>query len=446
MAFALFRPLRVISGSGYSFPLKTLPASILAVLCLAAASSPLRAKEVPPSLPNAGTSGNPYQRWTLGPNRSKDYFPIAVWCQSPSLAPRYQAAGINLYVGLWDGPTEAQLATLKEHNMPVICPQNEVGLAHLDNPLIVGWMHGDEPDMAHDFQKTWGGDPARIKEAWPEQYKDMDPTQPFKETYGTPYPPSWIKRDYAAFRAKDPQRPVFLNLSVGAAYEPWLGRGTRTGKTEDYPEYVKGCDIASFDIYPANEAGKEFGGQLWYVPKGVTNLRTWTNDQKVVWNCIECTGINDLTRKPRPREVKAEVWMSLIHGSMGLIYFVHQFKPFNDHALLDDPEMLAGVTRINQQIHQLAPVLNSPPSTTPATVESGNKEVPIATMTKSEDNTVFVFAVAMRPGSTQAVFTVPGIDSGTVTVIGEDRTLKLAQGRFEDSFNDWDVHLYKMTR
>ena len=43
--------------------------------------------------------------------------------------------------------------------------------------------------------------------------------------------------------------------------------------------------------------------------------------------------------------MKAEVWMSLIHGSKGLIYFVHEWYPrFNEAALLDDPEMAAGVT------------------------------------------------------------------------------------------------------
>ncbi len=34
-------------------------------------------------------------------------FPIAVWLQSPSRAAEYKAIGINLYVGLWRGPTEA---------------------------------------------------------------------------------------------------------------------------------------------------------------------------------------------------------------------------------------------------------------------------------------------------------------------------------------------------
>ena len=40
------------------------------------------------------------------------------------MAARYKEAGINLYVALWGGPTEAQLADLKKCGMQVICDQN----------------------------------------------------------------------------------------------------------------------------------------------------------------------------------------------------------------------------------------------------------------------------------------------------------------------------------
>src|SRR5262249_54475298 len=89
-----------------------------------------------------------YARWQQQPPASLNYFPIAVWLQSPSNAAKFKAAGINLYVGLWQGPTEEQLATLKAAGMPVICEQNAVGLAHKNDPTIIGWMHGDEPDNA----------------------------------------------------------------------------------------------------------------------------------------------------------------------------------------------------------------------------------------------------------------------------------------------------------
>ena len=86
-----------------------------------------------------------------GPSPDDTYFPIAVWLQNPANALRYKAAGFNTYVGLWKGPTEAQLAQLKAAGMKVICAQNSVGLAHLDDETIIGWMHGDEPEYAQSL-------------------------------------------------------------------------------------------------------------------------------------------------------------------------------------------------------------------------------------------------------------------------------------------------------
>src|SRR5713101_6336670 len=77
----------------------------------------------------------------------------------PSNARRFQAAGINLYVGLWKGPTEEQLAALKAAGMPVICEQNAVGLKHNEDRTIVGWMHGDEPDNAQELPDKKGYGP-----------------------------------------------------------------------------------------------------------------------------------------------------------------------------------------------------------------------------------------------------------------------------------------------
>ncbi|MFQ6099106.1 MAG: hypothetical protein ACE5O2_15350, partial [Armatimonadota bacterium] len=284
---------------------------------------------------NAGAAGNPYGRWKNGPPSDPTFFPIAVWLQAPKNAPKYKAIGINVFVGLWKGPTEEQLAALKAAGMRVICAQNEVGLKHGDDDVIIGWMHGDEPDNAQSRGEGKG--------------------------YGPPIPPQRIIEDYEKIRAADPSRPVLLNLGQGVAWDGWYGRGVRTNHPEDYPEYIRGCDIVSFDIYPVVHRRPEVAGKLWFVPRGVDRLRKWSNDEKVVWNCIECTRISNVNVKPTPHQVKAEVWMSLIHGSMGIIYFVHQFQPrFIEAGLLADAEMTAAVADINEQIHSLAPVLNSP--------------------------------------------------------------------------------------
>src|SRR2546425_12978832 len=90
-----------------------------------------------------GAARTAYAQWRHGPPADPSYFPIAVWLQDPKNAREYQKVGINLYVGLWQGPTEAQLAALKEAGMPVICGQTSLGLAHKEDRTIVGWMHDD---------------------------------------------------------------------------------------------------------------------------------------------------------------------------------------------------------------------------------------------------------------------------------------------------------------
>jgi hypothetical protein len=325
-------------------------------------------------------------------------------------------------VGLWRGPTTNQLAELQTAGMPVICAQNARGLENKDNPIIVAWMHNDEPDNAQSLGRGKG--------------------------YGPPILPETIVCDYEKMRAADPTRPVLLNLGQGVAWDNYIGRGVRRNHPEDYPEYVKGCDIASFDIYPVVHEKLEVAGKLEFVAKGVGRLREWTRGEKVVWNCIECTHIENPDKKATPQEVRSEVWMSLIHGSRGLIYFVHQFKPTErEAALLDDPEMLGAVTSINGQVRALAPVLNSPSITNAISVEPSRADVPIAHMAKRHDGATYIFAAAMRSGSTKASFKLDASSSKarTVQVIEESRTIPIRDGQFTDDFQAYGIHLYRIS-
>ncbi len=365
----------------------------------------------------------PYARWRHRPAVNSNAFPIAVWLQDPSNAAKYTAAGINLYVGLWQGPTEGQLTALKAADMPVICEQNPVGLAHKSDPIIVGWMHGDEPDNAQAVT-----DPATGKQG-----------------YGPCIPPEKIIADYKRIRATDDTRPVMLNLGQGVANDAWNGRGSGA-KLEDYATYVKGGDIVSFDVYPVAGLDRpDAENFLWYVPKGIDRLTHWAGNDKTIWNCIECTRIGG-DKAATPAQVRSEVWMALIHGSKGLIYFVHQFKPtFDEHALLDDPAMLTEVTIINHQIQKLAPVLNSPTLDTAVTVHSSSETVPIDVMAKRQGHVTYLFAVGMRNGPAEGTFTVRGLPAtATAEVLNEARTVPIRMGRFTDRFAAYGVHLYRI--
>jgi hypothetical protein len=366
-----------------------------------------------------GVAGADEPGFSKGFPRTSEFFPLAVWLQSPANAERYQAIGINTFVGIWRGPTEEQLDALDEAGIRLVCGQNERSLRFRDRPTIVGWMHGDEPDNAQSLGEGKG--------------------------YGPPIPPATIVENYRRIREADPERPVLLNLGQGVAWDGWYGRGVRTNHPEDYPEYLRGCDIASFDIYPASHEKEAIAGKLWYVPRGVDRLRRWTGDRKPVWCCIETTRIDNVNRKPTPEQVRSEVWMALIHGAKGIIYFAHQFQPeFIEAGLLADEEMARAVTALNRQVLELAPVLNGPDVEGAASVGSSEEDVPIDVVVKRHDGSTYLFAVAMREGEATARFTMPGAGDARVEVLGEDRTIEAIGGQWEDRFSGYQVHLYRI--
>ena len=349
-----------------------------------------------------------YKRWKNGPNPDDSYFPIAVWLQSPRNAEAYKAIGINLYVGLWRGPNEDQLKQLADAGMPVLAGMKE---RLTGSSVLRGWTMMDEPDNAQ--AKPGGG-------------------------YGSCVLPPVMMEQYRKWRAADPTRPVYLNLGQGVVNEKYVGRGSECGRhDEHYAEYIAATDIVSYDVYPVNSKYP-----LWWVGAGVDRLRKWAKYEKPVWNWIEGSTIRG-EGKPTPAQLKSEVWMSIIHGSMGIGYFCHQFKPTSDEAApLHDAEMRQAMKEINGRITELARVLNTRSVANGVIVDAS---VPIDTMLKRFGGETYLFAMGARPdGETMAKFQLRETGDADVTVMGEGRTLKARKGAFEDRFGEYEVHLYRI--
>ena len=162
-----------------------------------------------------------------GPPADPGFFPIAVWLQDPRNAGRYKRAGFNLYVGLWQGPTEAQLAVIESRRHA----------GHLrPKPRRSGSPR--RPDHRRlDARRRTRQRPGNSR-------RENGPA------------PLWTagrtgqgRRRLRAPATADPTRPVMLNLGQGVANDEWKGRGPGAS-LDDYPAYIRGADIVSFDVYP----------------------------------------------------------------------------------------------------------------------------------------------------------------------------------------------------
>ena len=138
--------------------------------------------------------------------------------------------------------------------------------------------------------------------------------------------------------------------------------------------------------------------------------------------------------------------MSIIHGSRGIIYFVHQFKPvFREAALLDDQEMLAAITEINREIIELAPVLNSPATTNRAEVKT-QPTGQISVLVRHHGDTTYLLTANMRGEKTHAQFQLADqVGKSRAEVLYEGKVIPINAGRFEDDFPPYAVHLYRIS-
>ena len=352
-----------------------------------------------------------FDPWSRGFPADSSYFPLGVWMQNPTNAERYQAVHVNHYLGLWQGPTEEQLTALSATGMPAVCEQAGVWQAHVANPIVQGWLDAGAPDNA---QENPDG------------------------SYAPCIAPSVTQAHYAQMTAADPTRPITLLLGQGVATPDWVGRGDCRGQTEDYPLYADSADILVNYTYPLNN-----GHPLELVATGIDNLNRYAGYKKPIIADLEASNINGEVR-PTPHQLRAEVWMALVHGAAGVSYFCHQMTPnFNETDCLDDAPTAAALTEINAQLLELAPVLNT--QSFSLSPQSANPSVPVHAVLKKHGSDRYVFSVSMADAATTARFALAGIGSPTsIEVLGEGRNLTPLGDSFEDAFEGYAVHLYRL--
>ena len=366
--------------------------------------------------------GSAAPNYTNGFPADPGFFPIGVWLQNPTNAPAFQALGINTYVGLSQGPSEDQLAMLAKSNMFVIAAQDDAAAVKFRNGSVLkGWMQQDEPDNAQPDGK--GG-------------------------YGPCIPASKVAERSRELKLHDSSRPTLVNFGEGVAYSSWIGRGACTGDMAYYSAAIKNADIVSFDIYPIANNQEAIQGKLEYVGLGVENLMKSISPDQIVWADIETTKIGT-SHLVTPEQLRSEVWMALIHGARGIVYFVHEWTDgFREDGIFRHPEIAAEVTTINATIKALAPILNSPNAQDRLSVTSAAMPIfgspVISNMVKIRGNTLYIFAVSMQSSPAQAAFLLPDVKAATALVAGENRSVSIANGRFTDSFAGYGVHRYEI--
>ena len=353
------------------------------------------------------------------------YFPIGIWFESVVSQADVNLdkdAGLNLYVVL---TASSNLSLVQRNGMRAILQESEwrTNQAAINSPAVAGWGLSDETDMQQGPDRgynTLNTTLAKLPNDGRLRYNNYGKGVMFWET--------------------DPQASRFVNdfQHVVSNDIYWFTDPHVSGSSEGGKLLNDGRPLTPTQTRRAANYGYT-----------VDRMRALDTRRKPIWNFVEVGWPFTETeaqgaRAIQPAEITAAVWHSIIAGAQGIIYFNHSFGgPNKTQHCLRDPAyagVRAAVKSTNQLVAQLAPVLNAPFADG---FVSANPFV--RTMAKFHDNRYYVFAGSRENRGSTPTLSLSGVDSGTATVIGENRTILISNGQFSDSFADGNaIHIYRI--
>jgi len=407
-------------------------AAVLAAAACTAEAGPPPTTPPPPPAPAVDY----YKKWANGPNPTGDpaVFPVNVWMQDPSsvengrkIGSVFPEIGIDFGLGLWEDEWwYLRREGLLETGWRAYADAKRVDdvladTAHARN--YVGYLIADEPDMNKVYGDVF--------------HPDMQPSAILAKADRT--------------RAKDPSRPTYLNFGV------WMGTpggGVGYGYIEksyeeDMRTYCAAADIASADYYGWTHPDRGDRVGAFSYGEVIDTMRKWCGPDKPIYGFVETGHPHTHGETITPDQLEAAVWNTILHGATGINYFAHSFYTEGRgeySSVLTRPEITERVKAVNARLKSLAPVLNA--ANLPGVSARSGNDIPVSVLHKETSGARWVIAQTdgdtrnPRSGAARVEITVP-VESGTATVVDENRTVPIENGRIVDDFGPYQVHVYR---
>ncbi|HUS47460.1 MAG TPA: sugar-binding protein [Phycisphaerae bacterium] len=349
----------------------------------------------------------------VNPLKDTAVYPVAVWGMGYKTAPGFAELGVNVFVGD-QGGAKRWCDEIAKHKCVGFVRWRGKSAAQraaiAGSGGFLGWMHGDEPDNPKVVDGVY---------------------RP------TGIPPAELIAEYGDMKKSATPAPMYLNLGQG------LANGARqTTPDATYREFMKCADVVCYDVYPTSTQAHGTS-RLHLVARGISRLKGFAGKDKPAWIWLECTSIGGEKsgigqRPPLPHELRAEVWMSIVHGADAIGYFPHQFNPYRGGPAAIPEDLQKEMKLTNGLLHKLAPALRTGAKSM-LKVDAGDGWVDAA-MWKHDTGTLVV-AVNMRNAPAKAAITLPEpVDQ--FTIVGQGRTAGAKRGKLTADLQPYEVRLF----
>ena len=366
-----------------------------------------------------GTASTNKSSSTWTPAQTTGYFTIGVYYQPIQTYATWKARGINTVIDFPKDEADLKLydQAAAANELYQIRPPSTVASDDVNNPYLLAYTQPDEPDIQG-------------------------------------IPVSTLAANYAAWKARNPNLPIIVNVSgANAVYQ-------LDSLTDSlYKQIFAEAEWVSSDTYPVG-----VWGQPQWIDKAVPQVpNQWDlsttpfNDGTAVQKIDQLSGgkqqfayietsyqglsqANSATaRQPTPDEVRGETWDAIINGAKGVIYFPFTFPDTPDGT---PANVVSEMTSTDALITEFGAVLSSRSNSNPNYLDlPGGLE---ATYVNYGGHTYYFVLNFSHTAVNNVTFQLPGVANDTLSVLTEGRSVKATNGSITDSFSDYGVHIYEV--
>jgi len=301
---------------------------------------------------------------------------------------------------------------------------NEAQKRNLKVVVQANWV--PEPENYLDIIKTYKNNPALLAySTWDEPHEKWH----FEEAY---------KKKIATI-AEDPYHPIKIAQCYTDLY----------GATKEI------CDVPSFDSYPYGrnewwktmpwwsktdkDAGKNTARYL--------DIARYTFTEKdPFWFSVQASwgGSKTILYKLTKKQLEAQVWMALTHGSRGILYYAY-FCPSLDASGQDDggyfcledyPKEMGYIAGINKKLKELENVILAPGGNVISTNDSD-----LRAYGRNYKNKTYIFAVNIDD-YTKTIEIPIKTKATKANVMWEKKNIDIKNGKIKDEMKPFDIRVY----
>lgn len=208
------------------------------------------------------------------------------------------------------------------------------------------------------------------------------------------------------------------NGSMPASWGTWVASGTTVAQTWDTSKYISSSHSVKTVMTSAT------GQADWR--EHITGI----SDTKKYY----LSGYVYAQRRPLWEQTRFMAYNAIIHGARGIVYYGLEFIPVTSGLWQD-------IKRLATELDGLSSVLTSPKSFRNVSVSNGNVE----TLLLKSGNYLYLVAANRRSADAGNVtISVSGLPLSAITRIYETGNLTITSNSFTDSFNGYQVHIYRL--